>query len=98
MMSEFLAITRLCRTSIYSEAWLRRGDQDTFSPDVSVEAARHGDEAMITVDVDFGITLVLGGPAPDVTVPKVREHLCNLGICCLRIRVNDTSIDQEFGR
>jgi hypothetical protein len=78
MMSEFLAITRLCRTSIYSEAWLRRGDQDTFGPNVSFEAVRHGDEAMITIDVDFGIARVLDGPAPDVTVPKAREHLCDL--------------------
>jgi predicted nuclease of predicted toxin-antitoxin system len=69
-MFEFLAITRLCRTSIYSEAWLRRGDQDTFCPDVSFEAARHSDEVMITADVDFDIALVLNGPAPDVTAPK----------------------------
>jgi hypothetical protein len=38
-MSEFLAIKRLCRTSVYSEAWLGRGDKDTFGPDVSFEAA-----------------------------------------------------------
>jgi hypothetical protein len=32
---------------------------------------------MTTADVYFGIILVLEGPAPDVTVPKVREHLCD---------------------
>jgi hypothetical protein len=31
---------------------------------------------MIAADVDFDITLILDGPAPDVTVPKAREHLC----------------------
>jgi hypothetical protein len=31
---------------------------------------------MIAADVDFGIALVLYDSAPDVTVPKVREHFC----------------------
>jgi hypothetical protein len=75
-MSAFLAIERLCRGNIYSEAW-RHGDQDKFRPDVSFEAARHSDEAMIATEVNFSIALVLDGPAPDVTVPKVREHVCD---------------------
>jgi hypothetical protein len=58
--------------NIYKEAWLRRGDQNRFGPDVSLEAARHSDEAMITADVNFGIALVLDGSTPDVKVPKVR--------------------------
>jgi hypothetical protein len=76
-MSEFLVIKRLCCRSIYSEAWLRYGDQDMFGRDVSFEAARQSDEAMMTADLDFGIALALDGPAPDVMVPKVREHLCD---------------------
>jgi hypothetical protein len=32
---------------------------------------------MIATDIDFGIALVLDDLAPDVTVPKVREHLCD---------------------
>jgi predicted nuclease of predicted toxin-antitoxin system len=77
LLSEFLAIKYLCHTNIYREAWLRRADQDIFGRNVSFEAARHSDEAMITTDVDFGIALVLDGPAPDVTVPKVQKHLCD---------------------
>jgi hypothetical protein len=76
-MPAFLAIKRFCRTNVYSEVWLRRGDQDRFCLDVSFEAARHNDEAMIAADVNLSIALVLDGPAPDVTVPKVREHLCD---------------------
>jgi hypothetical protein len=71
----FLAIKCLCHTNIYREAWLRRGDQDTFGCNVSFEAAHHSDEAMTIADVDFGIALVSDGPAPDVTVPKVEQHL-----------------------
>jgi hypothetical protein len=57
-LSEFLPIKRLCRTTIYSEAWLRRGDQDTSGPDVSFEAACHSGEAMIIADLDFGFAPV----------------------------------------
>jgi hypothetical protein len=37
----------------------------TVGPDVSFEAARHSDEAMIAAAVDFGVTLLLDDSAPD---------------------------------
>jgi hypothetical protein len=81
LLSEFLAIKCLCHTNIHREAQLRRADQDTFGRNVSFEAVRHSDEAMTTVDVDFGIALVLDGPAPDATVSKVQKHLCDSATC-----------------